>query len=596
METDDSWQYKESPIVHNNFFSGEIYDATREDKAFFENGYISNDFASFVKAPESRIVPQLCPGEKVIRTIPVKCVKENIYDTGEIISGFAKIKFKGTEGEKIEVFYAEDYDGEALDFTSAAGYVEWDINQIQKDVFILGKGGEYEYTPRFIYHAYRYFEIKHTENVEILDVESLFVCTAMEQRAKFNCSSEILNGVRKMYYNTILSNLHGATPLDCPHRERLPYTGDGQISANAAVTNYDAYQTYKKWIADINDSQDEVSGFVPFTAPYSSGCGGHAWGSAVVTVPWHFYLQYGDKEFLSKSIPHIKKWILYLKERKDEKGLVNRHEEGSWSLGDWVMPSKYLWSDPKPEAIKIHPELVNTAYYVYCVQILLKINEALGIKSEDWLYDEIEHSLGALADKYVYKDGVFDEQEADVFLLYMGAVKGEKAKDTLNKLIEKIEKRGYTFNSGLVGTELLFKLLDREDRNDVAFKMLSTTEYPSFGYMYKQGATTLWETWEGTGGKTHTSFSAIGAWYIYGLAGIKPDGGYKTFTIRPHFAEELSFVDAELDTEYGKISVKWERKEEEISLCVKVPFNTCAKLRVFGKETELYSGEHCFKY
>lgn len=596
LETDDTWQYKESPILHNNFFSGEIYDATKEDKAFFENGYVSNDFASFIKAPEARIVPQLCPGEKIIRVLPVTSPKKDIYDSGEVISGFARIKLKGKKGEKVEIFYAEEFDGENLDFKSAAGYVEWDINQIQKDVYILNGDEAEEYIPRFVYHAYRYFEIKHTENVEILDVDSVFVCTAMEQRAYVSCSDDTVNGIYKLYHNTVLSNLHGAAPLDCPNRERLPYTGDGQLSANAAVTVYDAYQTYKKWITDINDSQDEVSGFVPFTAPYSSGCGGHAWGSAVVTVAWHFYLQYGDKEFLRQSVPHMEKWVEYLKTHKGDDGLISKHEEGSWSLGDWVMPSKFPWSDPKPEAIKIHPDLVNTVYYIHCINMLLMAYKELGIEADSTYYDDKKECADALADKYVYEDGVFSEQEADVFLLYAHIVEGAKADDTFKKLLSKHEKRGYTFNSGMVGTELLFKLLDREERNDVALSMLTAKEYPSYGYMLKNGATTLWETWEGTGAKTHTAFSSIGAWYVYGLAGIKPDGGYKTFTIKPFFAEKLSFVDAKIDTEYGEIVSKWERKDGKILLCVKVPFNTKATLKAFGKETELYSGEYHFEY
>ena len=230
--------------------------------------------------------------------------------------------------------------------------------------------------------TYRYIYIKHSKEVEILDVDSLFVCSAMDKRASFNCSDQSINSIYSMYNNTVLANMHGCTPLDCAHRERLGYTGDGQLSANAAMYNYDGYHTYKKWITDIYDAQDPISGFVPYTAPYSGGCGGHAWGSSVVTVPWHFYLQYGDKSFLKESIPYIKKWLSYLQEQKDEKGFINKHIEGSWCLGDWVMPSKYPWSDPKPEAIKIPPQLVNTAYYVYCINLYANICKELNLEFE----------------------------------------------------------------------------------------------------------------------------------------------------------------------------------------------------------------------
>lgn len=595
VQTDSSWQYSESAILHNNFFSGEIYDALKYNAEFFQNGYECHQYATLANAPEARLISQHCPGERVIAKLHTTCIKEDIYDTGEVISGFAKIKLRGVKGEKIEIFYAEDFDGEKLDYTSTVGYVPDDINQIQKDVYILDDSEIQEYTPHFVWHTYRYIYIKHSKQVEILDVDSLFVCTDMKKRAFLNCSNDDVNAIYKMYHNTVLSNMHGCTPLDCPHRERLPYTGDGQLSANAAVYNYDAYETYRKWITDINDSQDLESGFVPYTAPYSGGCGGHAWGSAVVTVPWHFYLQYGDKSFLAQSIPHMEKWILYLKDHKDEEGFISRHVEGSWSLGDWVMPSKFPWSDPKPEAIKIPPKLVNTVYYIYCINLLMKIYKELDMNPQSWLYAEVKECLGALVNEYVYSDGVFDEQEADVYLLFADVVTGEKASTVLNNLVEKIKKRGYTFNSGMVATELLFKVLDQADRNDVVFNMLTATEYPSFGYMRKNGATTLWETWEGTGARSHTAFSSIGAWYMYGLAGIKPEGGYKTFTVKPFFAKELSHVNAKLITEYGEICVKWQKEDRQINLDVKVPFNTTAKLILGEKQTELTCGEHRFE-
>jgi len=594
VETDESWQVMESPIIHNNFFSGEIYDAGKFNEKFFTNGYTGGEYASSINAPEAELISQMCPGERVIKTTKAVCIKENIYDALEVVSGFARIKLKGNKGDKVEIFYAEDFDGEKLNYTSTVGYVPDDINQIQKDVYILGGNAEEIYTPRFVWHTYRYIYIKHSESVKILNVDSLFVCTDMPHRVSFNCSDDSINAIYKMYLNTVLSNMHGCTPMDCPHRERLPYTGDGQLSANAAVYNYDGYETYKKWIRDINDSQDMDSGFVPYTAPYSGGCGGHAWGSAVVTVPWHFYMQYGDKDFLAESIPHVEKWLAYLKAQKDDDGYINRHVEGSWCLGDWVMPSKFPWSDPKPEAIKIHPRLVNTVYYIYCINLYFAMCRELGLEADICYVTEKDKCVEVLKNEYVYDNGVFDEQEADVYLLFADIVTDETAYKVLGNLQKKIENRGYTFNSGMVATELMFKVFDRFDKNDIVYKMLKCTDYPSIGYMLSNGATTLWETWEGTGARSHTAFTSIGAWYLYGLSGIKPHGGYKTFTVKPFITEELSFVDTKLTTEYGDICVKWEKSEGSFKLNVNVPFNTSATLILKDKKIILDSGRHIF--
>ncbi len=594
VEADDTWEYCESPILHNNLFSGEIYDANKFNPAFFESGYRGGNFAEEISAPEASLISQMCPGERAIRRVKPKRVRDDIYDAGEVVSGFASIKLKGKKGERVEILYAEDFDGESLDYTSTVGYVEDDKNQIQKDIYILDAAGVQEYTPRFVWHTYRYIYIKHSENVEISEVVSSFVCTDMKEKVRFDCSSTTLNKIYKMYQNTALSNMHGCTPLDCPHRERLPYTGDGQLSSNAGMYNFDAYEVYKKWIRDINDSQDMQTGFVPYTAPYSGGCGGHAWGSAVVTVPWYFYNQYGDEAFLSESLTYIRRWILYLKGHKDDKGLISRHIEGSWCLGDWVMPSKYPWSDPKPEAIKIPHQLVNTAYYIYCIDILLKVCKVLGIETEPWLMQERSESLSALKRDYVYENGVFGEQDADVYLLFSGAVEGKMAQSAILRLEEKIKNRGYTFNSGMVGLEMLFKVLDKAGRNDIVVRMMTSEEYPSFGNMLKNGATTLWETWEGTGARSHTAFTSIGAWYIYGLSGIKPHGGYKRFTVKPFFVRELDYLKTELETEYGKIIVDWKRDRQKIYLIVTVPFNTTAQLVMPNQETELKCGEHSF--
>lgn len=594
LETDESWQVTESPIVHNNFFSGEIYDAGKFNVDFFKNGYTCTNNASLIKAPEAELISQMCPGERVIKSVNAVCVKEDIYDALEVVSGFASIRLRGNRGDRVEIFYAEDFDGESLNYTSTVGYVPEDINQIQKDVYILSGNGEEVYTPRFVWHTYRYIYIKHTNSVEVLDVKSLFVCTDMPHRVSFNCSDDSINAIYKMYQNTVLSNMHGCTPMDCPHRERLPYTGDGQLSANAAVYNYDAYETYKKWICDINDSQDMDTGFVPYTAPYSGGCGGHAWGSAVVTVPWHFYLQYGDKDFLAESIPHVEKWLAYLKAQKDDEGYINRHVEGSWCLGDWVMPSKFPWSDPKPEAIKIHPRLVNTVYYIYCINLYFAMCTELGLDADLCYLAEKDKCISVLKNEYVYDNGVFDEQEADVYLLFADIVTDEMAYKVLGNLEDKIKSRGYTFNSGMVATELMFKVLDRYNKNDVVYKMLKCSDYPSIGYMLSNGATTLWETWEGTGARSHTAFTSIGAWYLYGLSGIKPDGGYKTFTVKPFITDELSFVDTKLTTEYGDICVKWKRTGSDYKINVTVPFNTTATFILDGKETAITCGEYTF--
>lgn len=428
-----------------------------------------------------------------------------------------------------------------------------------------------------------------------MSVKACFVCTDMQQRGRFNCSDDVLNGIHEMYHNTVRSNLHGCVPTDCCGREKLGYTGDGQLSSYSAMYNYQAYAVYKKWLEDIIGAQNPETGFVPHTAPFYGGGGGPAWGSAIAVIPWNLYLQYGDKEVLRESLPYVRKWISYLGQCRNEAGLVCREEGGSWCLGDWCMPSRYPWSAPHLDEIQVPSELVNTVYYIYCIDIYLKMCSVLGKTFDSGLEEERAHAAQAVNDTYLEECYATGKQGCDIFPLRVGIVPREKEKQVVSHLIESLERNQYCFETGILGTEFLFRVLDRYDRNDVAVKMLTNIGYPSYGYMLQKGATALWETWEGNGARNHEGLSSFDAWLYYGLAGIKPvdsNGGYREFVLKPLFAEELDYLSASVETDYGVVSVEWCRKEEEIIVDINVPFNTCARIDLKGNCFTVNCGSH----
>jgi alpha-L-rhamnosidase len=348
---------------------------------------------------------------------------------------------------------------------------------------------------------------------------------------------------------------------------------------------------YNKWIDDIRDSQNQQTGFVPHTAPFNGGGGGPAWGSSVAVVPWNMYLQYGDKEPLKKSKLAIKKWIEYLTTRA-ENGIVTHEEGGSWCLGDWCMPSKYPWSEPHLDEIKIPSELVNTIYYIYCMHIYCNILYVLDEEPDKQINEEIIKSSTAV--NSIYFDGEYagGEQGCNVFPLFADIVPEEHKDFVLDKLITRIKKNDFCFDTGISGTKFLLMVLDKYERNDIAIKMLINTKYPSYGNMIKNGATSLWETWEGNGSKNHTAFLSADSWLFYGLAGIKPNGGYKEFSLNPFFAEELDNLNVELECEYGKIGLKWNRNLDGIDVEIKIPFNTTAHINLKGECFDLCAGDY----
>lgn len=587
INSGEDWLCAPGPIVRDNIFYGEIYDSRQEKLR--EASAVTMELP-----PQARLEPQLCRSEKIMDTIiPKLC--GSVYDAEMCMSGFAEIRCSGKSGSKIEVCYAEELnDDGSLDYASTVGYVDSDKDQIQSDVFILNGSGEQCCKPHFVWHSFRYFEIKAETGVEIIEVKVHYVCTPLKQRASFACSNEMINTFHKLCLNTSLSNIHGAVPMDCAHRERLGYTGDGQLSSLSVMYNYDAYNLYAKWIDDIIDAQNKITGFVPHTAPFGGGGGGPAWGSAVAQVPWNVYMQYGDLTVLKKSREPIKKWIEYLIS-KSCKGLVVCEESGSWCLGDWCMPSKYPWSEPHLDEIRLPSELVNTVCLINCIDIYKNINKLLGLDIEKHLSDAENEAVQGVNKAFLRGHYAGGEQGSDVFPLYADIVPAANKKSVFKCLEEEIRKMQYCFDTGIIGTKFLFHVLHMHGRDDIAFKMLLNDKYPSFGNMINGGATALWETWEGNGSKNHTAFLSADAWLFFGLAGISPkSGGYKEFVISPHFASELNFLKVSLESEYGCIGLEWTRDKNRIRVKIKIPFNTTAEVCLNEKKMILHHGYYEF--
>ena len=197
-----------------------------------------------------------------------------------------------------------------------------------------------------------------------------------------------------------------------------------------------------------------------------------------------------------------------------------------------------------------------------------------------------------LALNKLLKDGLYvtGEQGSNLFPLFVDVVPKNEETKVLEKAIESITNNNFRFETGISGTKFVLNVLDKFDRNDIALKMMLGCEYPSLGNMIINGATSLWETWDGNGSRNHTAFSSADSWLFYGLSGIKPLGGYKEFTIKPYFAEELEFLKSSIETEYGIISVNWHRNQKDIEVEIKVPFNTTAHVDLKGYCFNLSAG------
>ena len=574
--SDGTELWRESEIISSHLFTGEVHDARRlEQEPVWQP-------VAIVSTPNAELNLQTCPADKVIRTVTPILLHEDgekrIYDAKENISGTVRITTSAPAGTRICLRFAEHcIDGE-LDFKSTGS--DYDCvsgcKQIMEDVFICdGKTRSFE--PLFVWHAFRYFEV--IGPVDSLQVQVIHSDTPVT--ADFHSDAEGMNWLYEAFLRTQLNNMHGGVPSDCPHRERLGYTGDGQVCAEAAMLMTQSREFYRKWIRDILDCQDVVGGHVQHTAPFMGGGGGPGgWGCAIVLVPYAYYQRYADTEMLRQCYEPMKKWCGYLDSRL-ENGLVSREEPGGWCLGDWCTLDKTVLPEP----------FVNTCFYIKCLHILEKVAALLG-KPEETFAEKAAYLKHALLDTYFNSEtGDFFEnvQGANAYGLDIGLGDGR----TLEHLICHYEKLGH-FDTGFLGTDILLDVLFRNGQKDLAFALLSSRELGSFLYMKDRGATTIWEDWHGRDSHDHPMFGACSRQLFTSVLGIRQaedTAGYRDLVICPQIPEKMQYARGGIQTEKGRISVSWQKKDHSIDFDVTIPKGTSGIFRYGTEEWKLQDGQ-----
>ncbi|MGV3617032.1 MAG: family 78 glycoside hydrolase catalytic domain [Fimbriimonas sp.] len=543
--SDDSWKTSTGPLLHDGIFSGERYDARLDLGDWQKADYNDNGWrnALLVRDPTGKLEAQTAPFDKVVRTLrPGLQEKKGLvsrFRLTETVSGWASIGVRGKAGSEVKIRYIAE---EGDDYG-------------QTDTYILKGDGIEAWKPRFTWHTFRDLEV--TASDDSIELESLVVedvHTAVDGVGTFECSNPLFNRIHEAFLQTQRANFHGSISSDCPHRERLGYTGDGQVIMESALYTFDLFQFYRKWINDIDDARNHKTGFVPHTAPFGGGGGGPAWGSAYVIMPWTYYCRYGDASLLRQHYNGMKQWVSYLQTRTDDKGLVVREEPNGWCLGDWGTPT----------GVEIPEPFVNTAYFYHVTDLMSKVAQVLGEKDDYEKYQTLARKIKADfntvyydASKKRYWEG---RQGANAFALGLGLVPDDKYAQVLGSLIEELGRLNYHFDTGILGTPLLVKVLSQNDRDDLVFKLMNQKDFPSFGYLLDEQNSTLWEFWDGNGSRCHPMFGSVASWFYDGLAGIKIDPasvGMQHFLIEPKTVVEMDYCKASYRSLYGKIRSEW---------------------------------------
>jgi alpha-L-rhamnosidase len=578
--TDESWRAADGPIVDNDIYDGEVYDARLEKDGWDSPSY---DDASWLNAktadpPKGRLSSQATlPPIRAVRFLaPHRLLNPRpgvyIFDFGQNFSGWVRLSVSGPRGAEVRLRYSEllNPDGtlNVSNLRSAKA----------TDVYILKGDGLEVYEPRFTYHGFRYVEVTGFPGVPSTEnLQGIVAHTDVESAGGFSCSHSLINEIHRVTRWSQLSNLM-SIPTDCPQRdERMGWLGDAQLTAEEAIHNFNMAALYTKWVRDLRLAQRE-DGAVPDVVPpywilYPAD---PAWGQACIMLPWLMYLYYADKRILEENYGLMKGWVEYLT------SIAEQHILRFSKYGDWCPPGQV-------KSLATPGEVVSTLCYYESTLLLSKIAQILGRNVDAAKYAELAEKIKEAFNKaylkedcYAPLEGVFS-QTANCIPLFLDIVPPDKREGVLRRLInDLVISRDYHVNTGIVGTRYLLEALANHGQADTAFRLVSQTTYPSWGYMIREGATTLWERWEhlsgsGMNSHNHVMLGSIDSWFYKALAGINADPdhpGFEKVVIKPHLVDGLEWVDASLATMRGIITSRWEKRRGLLTLKVTIPVNS----------------------
>ena len=611
--SDENWKENTGPIVFNNIYGGDTYDANFELGDWTKVDY---DDASWGTAkntsPKIKNInaQQIPPIRKLQEFEPKKVFKgadgEWIVDFGQNIAGWVKLNVVGKKGQSIDIITTEALLTNGKDiYKGSTGGGANGMPQIYKYI-CKGEGVE-SWEPKFSYHGFRYTKIKGiSRKPDANMIKAVLVATDIQEKGTFISSDALLNKMHSISKWTIVDNVHGI-PEDCPHREKCGWLGDAHAFCEYALYNYDMYDFYKKYMEDIKTQMRPTKGhnnpekkwMVPTMIAPGKRTSSYAkidWGVATMYLPWYNYKFYGDETIVKDYYEPMKGLTNFYLNYKGENGIM---QDG---MGDWCPP---LWDRRKnPSAMECDPIISANAYFYDVLGIMEKFAKMNGdgayeakMKQEKEALKEAFNKAFLVAipnTKYKW----YQSQTATVQALQFGMVPEKEIETVVNGLAHDIvEVKGGHHSTGIHGNRYIYTVLTENGKADLAHQILTTPDFPSQTYVMNSGFTTwperqfIWEKMEGpTNSLNHPMHSGFAAYFFESLGGINSsieNPGFKEFTVNPEFPSSLTSTSVTVPTPYGDIRNEWTSTGEKLSINLKVPFNTNGKLIL--NENELNS-------
>jgi alpha-L-rhamnosidase len=593
ITSDGTWKVTaDGPIRTNNEYDGEEYDATKEMPGWSKTGFDDSKWlvAEVVEEPGGKVQAQMNENMKVMETIAPVSIKEltpgtHIMDMGQNMVGWIRMRVTGKSGTRVSLRFAETVR------ENGALYTDNLRDAKVTDVYTLKGDGQETWEPSFVYHGFRYVEITgYPGKPQLQNFEGRVVYDALHTTGSFKTSNTTLNQIYKNAYWGIRGNYKGM-PVDCPQRnERQPWLGDRSTGAYGESFIFDNGKLYAKWLDDIEQSQT-AEGRIPDVAPnfwfyYKDNM---TWGGAYLMIADMLHKQYGDIRPIKKHYASMKQWLVYMEAKYMDNYLIAKD-----SYGDWCVPpeSQELIHSKDP-ARKTDGEVIATAYYYYMLQLMENFARLL-----DKPKDAGEFAALALKIRDAFNKKFFDPETfqysnntvtTNILPLRFGIVAEDMREKVFENIVEKImvENKGHV-STGVIGTQWLMRTLTEYGRGDIAYRIATNRDYPGWGYMAEQGATTIWELWNGDTANpamnSHNHVMLLGdliVWMYEDLAGIRSDPshpGFKQLVMKPSAIKELDFVEASYQNIHGLIKSHWRKDGKSFRWDLTIPANTKAKV------------------
>jgi alpha-L-rhamnosidase len=588
----------------SDIYNGEIYDARQEKLGWDTAGYDDNDWCGVRQLDHTKEIVVAQDGPFIRRHEELQPARifhspkgQTILDFGQNMVGWIQLRVRGPVGTTITLRHAEVLDQQGNLYTENLRRADQTTRYTLKGL----TDADEVFEPHFTFQGFQYVAVEGFPGEPTLDnFSGVVVHSDTPSTGTFECSNPLIN---QLQHNIVWGQKGNFVdvPTDCPQRdERLGWTGDTQVFIRTACFNMNVPTFFTKWLRDL--SVDQRNGSVPHVVPDliaktglgelgdEAGSGAAAWGDAAVICPWTIYLCYGDTRLLAEQYESMTAWVNYIHSRTDGDYIWRK----DFQFGDWL---DYRGQDDRLPTPVTNYELIGTAFFAYSADLLAKAARVLGKTAEAERYDDLANKVkAAFNDEFVTPAGRVgpNTQTAYLLALHFDLLPEAMRPLAVERLVAEIEQEQYHLTTGFVGTPYLCHVLSRYGHTDVAYKLLNQEDYPSWLYPVKQGATTIWERWDGIkpdgsfqdagmNSFNHYAYGAIGEWLYRVVAGIELDPaqpGYKHIILRPQPGGGLTQAAGRLKTLYGELVSQWAIEDDTFEWTVVVPPNTTATVHL----------------